>query len=81
MGRQRAGAVAGMDAGFLDVLHDAGDVHVFAVAERIHIHFDGARQVAVEQHGAVAGDDDGVADVAFKLRMSRTISIARPPST
>ncbi len=28
MRRQRAGAVAGMDAGLLDVLHDAGDEHI-----------------------------------------------------
>jgi hypothetical protein len=28
IGRQRAGAVAGVDAGFLDMLHDAGDEDV-----------------------------------------------------
>ena len=29
IGRQRAGGIAGMDAGFLDMLHDAGDVDAF----------------------------------------------------
>jgi hypothetical protein len=49
MGGERAGAVAGMDASFLDVLHDPGDEHVFAVTQRIDIDFDGVSQEAVNQ--------------------------------
>jgi hypothetical protein len=45
-----AGAVARMHAGFLDMLHDAGDVHRLAVAERVDIDFHGAGEIAVEQH-------------------------------
>ena len=37
--RQHAGTVAGMDAGFLDVFHDAGDHNLFVVAQRIDIDF------------------------------------------
>jgi hypothetical protein len=33
-----------VDAGFLDVLHDAGDEHVLAVAEAIDVDLDGAER-------------------------------------
>ncbi len=52
--RQRAGAVARVDAGFLDVLHDAADEDVLAVAEAIDVDLDGAAQIAVEQQRVVA---------------------------
>ena len=54
--RQRAGAVAGVDAGFLDVLHDAADEDVLAVAEAVDVDLDGAAQVAVEQQRVVGED-------------------------
>jgi hypothetical protein len=66
MGRQRAGAVAGMNAGFLDMLHDAGDEHVGAVAQRIDVDLDGVGQVAVDEHRRAAGDDHGFVDVALR---------------
>ncbi len=62
--RQHAGAVARVNAGFLDVLHDAGDQHVLAVAERVDIDFDGVFEEAVDQHGAVLREGDGFAHVA-----------------
>ena len=43
-----------MDAGLLDVLHDAGDEHVLAVAERVDVDLDRVRQVAVEQERVLA---------------------------
>ncbi len=67
VGRQRAGAVAGMHAGLLDVLHDAGDVDVRAVAEGVDVDFGGVGEVAVEQDRGVAGDLDGGGDVAGEL--------------
>ena len=50
VGWQRAGAVAGMDAGFLDMLHDAGDIDGLAVGDAVHIDLDRVVQVAVDQH-------------------------------
>ena len=44
-----------MNAGFLDMFHDAGDVDIArAVAQRVDIDFHGVLQVAVDQHRAVA---------------------------
>ncbi len=43
-----------MDARLLDMLHDAGDEHVLAVAEAIHVHLDGVREITVEQQGVLA---------------------------
>ena len=67
-GRQRAGAVAGVHAGLLDVLHDAGDEHASSPSQRASTSTSVARrQVLVDQHRAVAGDLHGVADVAVEL--------------
>ena len=58
-----------MDAGFFDVLHDASHEHIFAVAQRIDVHFRGVGEIAVDQHRAVAGNGDGLGDVAFELSL------------
>jgi hypothetical protein len=50
VGRQRAGGVAGVHAGLLDVLHDAADQHLLAVADRVDVDLDGVVQEAVQQH-------------------------------
>jgi hypothetical protein len=42
-----------VDAGLLDVLHDAADVHVAAVADGVDVDLDGVVEEAVEQHRAV----------------------------
>ena len=52
MRRQRAGRVAGMDAGLLDVLHDAGDEDVLAVGQAIDVDLDGVGEIAVDQQRA-----------------------------
>ena len=52
---KHAGRIAGVDSGFLDVLHDAADDHVFAIGERVHVHFDCVFQEVVDQHRAVLG--------------------------
>ena len=46
-----------MDAGLLDVLHDAGDVGVLAVAEAIDIDLDGVGEIAVDQQRPLGRDD------------------------
>ena len=43
-----------MDAGLLDVLHDAADEHVLAVGQRIDVDLDRVRQVAVEEQRVLA---------------------------
>ena len=56
---QRAGGVAGVDAGLLDVLHDAAEVELVAVVERVHVDLDGVVEEAVDEH-RVFGDQPGV---------------------
>ena len=43
-----------MNAGLLDMLHDAGDEHVLAVAQRIDVDLDGVGEIAVEQQRILA---------------------------
>ncbi len=45
---QHAGRVAGVDAGLLDVLHDAADPDLLAVAERVDVDLDRLLEEAVE---------------------------------
>ena len=47
--RKHAGGVAGMDAGFLDVLHDAAQEELGAVVESIDIDLDGIVEESVDQ--------------------------------
>ena len=49
MRRQGAGRIAGMDAGLLDMLHDAGDEGVAAVGDAVDVDLDGVGQIAVDQ--------------------------------
>ena len=43
-----------MDARLLDMLHDARDIGVLAVAQAVDIDLDGARQIGVEQKRVLA---------------------------
>ena len=43
-----------MNTRFLDMLHDASDMHVVTVAERIDVYFGGAH--VASPHGHAAGD-------------------------
>ena len=47
--RQHAGGVARVDPGLLDVLHDAADPDVLAVADRVDVDLDRVLQEAVEE--------------------------------
>src|ERR1035437_9071796 len=60
---QHAGRIAGVDAGFLDVLPDAADHDVFAVRERVHIDFNRVFQKLIDQDGAVLRILDGLLHV------------------
>jgi hypothetical protein len=42
-----------VNAGFFDVLHDAGDQNVFAVGEGVHIDFGGVFEKLIDQDGAL----------------------------
>ncbi len=53
-----------MDAGFLDVLHDAADDRVFAVGQGVDVDFEGVFQEFVDEDGAVVRVLDGFAHVA-----------------
>ena len=49
--RYDAGAVAGVDPGLLDVLHDRAYIYLFAVADRVHVDLDGVLKKFVQQDG------------------------------
>ena len=75
--RQHAGAVAGVHAGLLDVLHDAPDPDLVAVAERVDVHLQGVLQEAVEvDPPAVSGL---AAQVAVEILL-RVDDLHRPPA-
>ena len=58
-GRVDGNGVAGVDTGALDMLHDAGDQHVGAVGDDVHLQLL-AHEVLVHQDGVfnLAGEDD-----------------------
>ena len=45
-----------MDASFFNVLHDAGDERVLAVAEAVHIDLGCIRKIAVDKQRTLPGD-------------------------
>ena len=57
-----------MDPGFLDMLHDPGDIDLGAVGDGVDIDLDGILQIAVDQDWARAGDIDGAADISAETR-------------
>src|SRR5204862_2019500 len=63
-GWQHTGGIAGVDAGFFDVLHNAGDDHVLAVGERVDIDLGGFFQKMIDENGALLGVLDGFFHVA-----------------
>ena len=56
-----------MHARLLDVLHDASDVNLAAVANRVDVDLDGVLQVVVEQHWIVLGDFHRLVDAGVVL--------------
>ena len=71
-----------MDPGLLDVLQDAADPRVPAVAERVDVELDGVVEEPVDQDGVLAGArDGGLARSVESSVSSNTTAIARPPRT
>src|SRR6202012_767554 len=62
--REYAGAVARVDTGFFDVLHDAGDQDIFSVAEGVYVYFEGIFEETVDEYRAFLGEAYGFAHVA-----------------
>ena len=67
--RQRARRIAGMHARLLDVLHDAADHDIRAVADRIDVDLDRIVQEAVEQHRRIVRHLDRFAHVALEIAL------------
>ena len=61
--RQRAGRVAGVDAGLLDVLHHAAEIEVGAVVERVDVDLHRVVEEPVDQHRMRRGHLGGPLDV------------------
>ena len=90
--RHDAGAVAGVDAGFLDVLHDAADDHrARRVGHAVDVELEGVLEEAIDQHRTVMGDIHGAGHVAVeragsrrrwpcRVRRARTTAGRRPDS-
>ena len=53
-----------MDAGFFDVLHDAGDDDVFSVAKGVDVDFDRVFEEVIDEDGTLLGVFDGFLHVA-----------------
>ena len=64
--RQRTGRIAGVDTGLLDVLHDAADVDLGAVAECVDVDLDRVLEEAVDEHRVLGGELGGPGDVALQ---------------
>ena len=56
-----------MYAGLLNVLHDAADDHILAIADGVDIDLNGGIQEVVQQHRAVVGHQHRVTHVAHQL--------------
>ena len=50
-----AGAIAGMDTGLFDMLHDGTNDSIFPIGNAVDIHLRGILQEAVEQNGTAGG--------------------------
>ncbi len=67
IGRQGATRVTGVDTGLLDVLHDAADDYIGAVADGIHVQLGRIVQEAVQQHRRFVGDAHRLGEVATQI--------------
>src|SRR5947207_15617095 len=52
-----------MHARLFDVLHDAGDQDLVAIAERIHVYFGGVFQESIDQDGTILREGHGLAHI------------------
>ena len=68
-GRQDAGAVAAVNACFLDVLHNPCHDRLPAVAQGVHVDFNGMAEEPIDEHGFSGRHFHGVMDVAFQVAL------------
>ena len=76
VGRQHAGRVAGVDAGVLDVLHDAADDAAGAVGDGVDVGLEGVLEEAVDEHRMLGRHPRRPGEVAPERR----VVVARSPS-
>ena len=67
--RQRTRGVAAVHTGLLNMLHDATDKHLLAVANSVDIALDGVVQKAVQQHRGFVADFDRFAHVTLEVAL------------
>ena len=65
--RQHRVAVAAVDAGRFDVLHDANDAHLIAIADGIRFAFNGPIEVVIEQDLVVRHVPENIDDMPLKF--------------
>ncbi len=58
-----------MDAGFFNMFHDAADIDISAIAQRVNIHFNGVVKEPVNQYRIVAGNNNRITHIAFQIRL------------
>ncbi len=68
-GRDRTGAVAGMDASLLDVLHDAADYDGLAVADCIDVELSRIAEELVDQDRVLLRGLDGLLDTGLQAAL------------
>ena len=68
-----------MHAGALDMLHDPADDVILAVAQRIHVDFDGVVEKFVDQHRMLGRSGHGVGHVVLQ-RVAVVNDLHRPPA-
>jgi len=68
-----------MHSGFLNVFHDAGNHHRFAIADAIDIHFGRVFQKTVNQNGLPLSHNEGFRDKTVELGLVVT-NFHRPSS-
>ena len=56
-----------MHAGLFDMLHNPSNMHMRAVAKRVHVNLNCAREVAVEEHWAIARNHNSFGNITFKI--------------
>ena len=69
VGRNGARGIAGVHPRFFDVLHDAHDDDVLAVADGVHVHFGGIFQEPVDEHRLSLSDDERRRHELLELRL------------
>ena len=77
VGREDRVRVARVDAGLLDVLHDARDDDVLAVAEGVDVQLVGVLEEAVDEDRAVRERREGLSEDVLRARPRRTRCASR----